>query len=116
MIETLRAEYARRAQDAEQALHKLALSTQELQSRDVCRIRRDLLDIERDRVMQSFRQGVLGRKSQQKLLADIDARLSELLTDDVTVIPSRARLGSQLGVEKLRGGGHQDQNEREDRR
>jgi monovalent cation:H+ antiporter, CPA1 family len=97
VIETLQAEYARRAQDAEQALHKLALSTHELQSRDLGRIRRDLLDIERDRVMQSFRQGVLGRKSQQTLLAEIDARLSELETDD------------------LRGGGDQDQNQREDR-
>jgi hypothetical protein len=47
--------------------------------------------------MQSFRQGVLGRKSQQKLPAEIDARLSELETDD------------------LRGGGDQDQNQREDR-
>jgi monovalent cation:H+ antiporter, CPA1 family len=115
VIETLQAEYARRAQDAEQALHKLALSTQELQGRDLGRIRRDLLDIERDRVMQSFRQGVLGRRSQQKLLADIDARLSELETDDEAFFPNRANVESQLVVEKLRGGDKQDQHQREDR-
>jgi CPA1 family monovalent cation:H+ antiporter len=96
VIETLQAEYARRAQDAEQALHKLALSTQELQSRDLARIRRDLLDIERDRVMQSFRQGVLGRNSQQRLLEDIDARLSELETDDEAVVPDRAHSNHNL--------------------
>jgi hypothetical protein len=92
----------------------LALSTRELQSRDLGRIRWDLLDIERDRVMQSFRQGVLGRKSQQKLLADIDARLSELETDDEAVAgTSDAKV--QLVVEKLRGRDDQDQNQHEDR-
>jgi hypothetical protein len=71
VIETLQAEYARRAQDAERALHKLAPSTQELQSRDLGRIRRDLLHIERDRVVQSFRQGVLGRHGRPVVIDDL---------------------------------------------
>lgn len=74
VLDTLRTEYAQVVHAAEEQLQELAVSSQELQIRDVHRIRRHLLDVEHDRVMQAFHHGALGRESLERLLADIDAR------------------------------------------
>jgi monovalent cation:H+ antiporter, CPA1 family len=63
VIEVLRTEYSGIAKVVEG----------ELQKRDLARVRRHLLDVERDRIQESFRQGALGRKSHEHLLAAIDA-------------------------------------------
>jgi Na+:H+ antiporter len=75
VLESLRGDYQRRVTDAEQDLSKLTLSSERLRLGDLRRVRRRLLDIERDQVMQSFHQGALSHSSQQRLLADIDARI-----------------------------------------
>lgn len=82
-IQVLRAQYQGRLGEAEQELRKLTLSSQELQRGALRRARLRLLDTERDQVVRSFHQGTLGRDSQQKLLADIDARALNSDLDDM---------------------------------
>jgi CPA1 family monovalent cation:H+ antiporter len=77
VLESLRREYTERAAAAEQELGKL-VSNRDMQQQDLRRVRRHLLDIERTRVLQAFQHGTLTRDSQQRLLADIDARELEL--------------------------------------
>ena len=74
VLEALRAEYEQQVQKAEQQLKELALSSEELQQQDGHRIRRHLLEVERDRVMEALRHGAMGHESVERLLADIDAR------------------------------------------
>lgn len=80
-LDALRSEYRQIAESAENALRNLTLSAQQLRDQECYRIRRHLLDIEREQVLEAFRQGALGRKSQERLFADIDARLVKLNSD-----------------------------------
>ncbi|HTV78093.1 MAG TPA: cation:proton antiporter [Steroidobacteraceae bacterium] len=95
-LETLRCEYRRRGDAAEQQLRALMLDSRELLTGDLLKGRRRLLDIERDQVMHSYRQGALGRESQERLLADIDARALEETGDVQTAQrPDSERLGPE---------------------
>jgi hypothetical protein len=62
-------------------LQRLTPEAGKLQKRDLARVRRHLLDVERDRIQESFRQGALGRNSHEHLLAAIDARRMALEVD-----------------------------------
>jgi CPA1 family monovalent cation:H+ antiporter len=73
-LDSLRAQYKKVVHVAEQQLKELGVSGQEVESRDMDRIRRHLLDVERDRVMRAFHHGALGRESADRLIADIDTR------------------------------------------
>jgi CPA1 family monovalent cation:H+ antiporter len=74
-FDALREEYRQLIGSTEKDLQKLAAARRQLRDQDLHRVRRRLLAIERDRVMQAFQEGVLGHDSHAKLLADIDARL-----------------------------------------
>lgn len=74
LLDGLREEYRRTMTSAEQEMGKLAIDSREISRQDLLRIRRRLLAAERDQVMRAFARGALGRSSQEKLLADIDAR------------------------------------------
>ncbi|MGH8220407.1 MAG: Na+/H+ antiporter [Steroidobacteraceae bacterium] len=78
ILDGLREDYRQQIEHAEEELKNLTVSDQQLYSRDLYRIRRRLLAAERAQVMHSFAQGALGRRSQEQLLADIDARLVSL--------------------------------------
>jgi CPA1 family monovalent cation:H+ antiporter len=95
--ETLRDEYGRVLESADQALRKLVISRNDLQSRDLRHVRRRLLDIERDRVMQSFSQGTLTRKSQEQLLANIDSRVVALEAGEQPAALPQAGIGVEAG-------------------
>jgi CPA1 family monovalent cation:H+ antiporter len=82
VLDELRQEYQHLVETAERELRKLAVSAKQLQQHDLYRIRRHLLDTERDHVTQAFHQGALGQKSHERLLADIDARRAELDSGD----------------------------------
>ena len=75
ILDTLRQEYRHEVDSTEQALRKLAVSRVQLRNQELHRLRRHLLVIERDQVMQAFQQGALGSASRDRLLADVDARL-----------------------------------------
>jgi len=87
-LDTLRTEYSEVVRNAEQQLKELTLSSRDFLNRDVRRIRRHLLDVERDRIMQAFHHGTLGHKSLERLLADIDARRLALETDQDDPVPT----------------------------
>lgn len=78
VLADLRSDYQQGIAQAEDELKKSAVSTRELHDQDLHRLRRQLLAAERDQVMRSFEQGALGQRSQEQLLADIDARLLNL--------------------------------------
>jgi CPA1 family monovalent cation:H+ antiporter len=78
ILESLRADYQRLIEQAEGELRELTVISRQLYSQDLHRLRRRLLAVERDQVMRSFDQGAIGRRGQEKLLADIDARLLDL--------------------------------------
>jgi Na+:H+ antiporter len=79
-LETVREEYRRRAHQAETALRELHLERKELAEEERHWARRHLLLVEKQQVLDAFRQGVLGAEAQKGLLADIDARLLRLET------------------------------------
>lgn len=83
ILDALREEYRDTVASTEQALRKLAVSRQPLRNQELYRLRRRLMVIERDQVLQAFQEGTLGRASKEKLLADVDARLLTLETGDV---------------------------------
>jgi Na+:H+ antiporter len=74
LLDSLREEYRHTMTSAEQELRTLAVDSRELSRQDLRRIRLRLLAAERDQVMRAYAQGVIGRTSQERLLADIDAR------------------------------------------
>ena len=57
----MRAEYRGRVEEAEQVLQQLHLERSELQQEERQWLRRRLLLVEKDRVIELFRQGVLGQ-------------------------------------------------------
>jgi len=59
---------------AAQELDKLGTTQPQLYRHETARLRQRLLDVERDQVMRAFQEGIIGRTSQQRPLADIDAR------------------------------------------
>jgi Na+:H+ antiporter len=97
MLADLRKDYQRLIAQAEGELRKLTVSDQQLYSQDLRRIRRRLLAAERDQVMRSFAQGVISRRSQEQLLADIDARLLNLESDNAGTNDAEAPHGSSTG-------------------
>jgi Na+:H+ antiporter len=78
MLANLREDYQQLIAQEEGELKKLAVSGGQLYGQDLRRIRRRLLAAERAQVMRSVARGAIGRRSQEQLLADIDARLLNL--------------------------------------
>jgi CPA1 family monovalent cation:H+ antiporter len=74
VLDGLRVEYQHFLETAEQELRELPVNARQLQQHDLQRIRRHLLDTERDQVIRASNEGTLSHKSQERLLADIEAR------------------------------------------
>ncbi len=53
-----------------------------LREEELRRARRHLLLVEKTRIIEAFRRGALTREAQDRVLADIDARLFELESGD----------------------------------
>ena len=75
VLERLRREYEERLHSAEQAIDELHLAADEVRDEEFVRARRQLLLVEKDRILEAFRQGTIGPQTYESLLADIDARL-----------------------------------------
>jgi CPA1 family monovalent cation:H+ antiporter len=78
VLESLRSEYRELLDQCDREVRALAFRRHELADSDAHRIRRRLLTVERDQIMESVRLGVLGQTSQRKLLAELDERLLQL--------------------------------------
>jgi len=78
LLDELREEYRQVARKAEEELRELGIHSRPAARLGLREIRMRILGIERDRVMQAYRQGELRTASRDALLADIDGRLSRL--------------------------------------
>jgi CPA1 family monovalent cation:H+ antiporter len=78
VLEDVRREYEDRVRRVEEDVAQLRLARDELRHEEAHRARRHLLLVEKDRVIELFRRGTVGRETYERLLADIDARLLRL--------------------------------------
>lgn len=95
VLTSLREEYRERMERADEEVKKLAVDASELRSGVLQRIRRRLLFAERDQVMQAYQYGTLERGTQERLLADIDARLLSLDIREETETARTSRSASR---------------------
>jgi CPA1 family monovalent cation:H+ antiporter len=80
-LESLREEYSRRLEQTVEAPQSVPVDREALRREESYRVRRHLLLVERERIMEAFREGWLADRSRERLLADIDARLLTLETE-----------------------------------
>jgi CPA1 family monovalent cation:H+ antiporter len=78
VVDALREEYDERIRRAEAEIDDLHIEKEQLRQEELTRARRHLLLIEKDKVMDAFRQGTVDQRTYERLLADVDARLLEL--------------------------------------
>ncbi len=78
VLDRLREEYQAQLEDAAQRLDQLHVERRGLREEELRRARRHLLLVEKTRIIEAFRRGALSREAQERVLADIDARLFEL--------------------------------------
>ena len=78
VLEGLRMEYAQKIEREKTVLEGLHLEKKQLQAEDVQWAHRHLLLVEKDKVLDAFRSGILSQRIQERLLADIDAQVLRL--------------------------------------
>lgn len=71
---TLTNEYTERMSAAEQRLRELPAQVESLPVEELHRVRRHLLNVEKEHVLDAFRLGAMSETTRDRLLADIDAR------------------------------------------
>ena len=81
---SLTEEYGRRAREAEAKLAELHLHGAQMRAEEEHAARRTLLNLERDTVQQASRRGLVGPEAAEKLLEDVDARLSRLESSEAS--------------------------------
>ena len=81
-ISALRQEYGARIAQDEEKISVLRLAAEQLHSDELQWARRHLLQVEKDQVMGAFHHGALSQGVYERLLADIDARLLRLDSED----------------------------------
>ena len=78
VLANLRREYEQNVERDSAALDSLHIDNQQLHAEELQRTRRKLQLVEKDTVIDAFHRGLLSQSVQEKLLADIDARLLRL--------------------------------------
>jgi CPA1 family monovalent cation:H+ antiporter len=78
VLEGLRVEYTQKIERGKNALDGLHLEKQQLQAEEMQWARRHLLLVEKGKILDAFRTGVLSQRIQERLLADIDAQVLRL--------------------------------------
>jgi CPA1 family monovalent cation:H+ antiporter len=82
VLARLEDEYEQRIKKEQDQIGDLKLDRASIVAQEAQWARRHLLLTEKNHVIDSFRQGVLGQDIYEKLLADIDARLLRLESDE----------------------------------
>ena len=75
IADQLRGDYRVRVSEVEGDIGKLHLEREQLERDEARRARRHLLLVEKDRAMEAYRRGTIGRETYDALLSDIDGRL-----------------------------------------
>lgn len=78
MVDVVRQEYETRLHEADDEIHHVHLKREEIRQDELQWIRRRLVLVEKEELIEAFREGVVGRDVYEELLADCDARLLEL--------------------------------------
>ena len=78
IVQHLRADYRQRLKGADAQVRRLRVDKERLRSHELDRLRRRLLLVERDRIMQDYYQGLFSPEGRDELLEDIDVRLSDI--------------------------------------
>lgn len=78
VVSTLRREYDEAIQATEEQMRELHVERSDLRHEELRWTRRHLLLVEKNRVIDAFRQGTIGQAVYDHLLADIDARILAL--------------------------------------
>ncbi len=82
VLASLRREYEQKIERDSAALDELHLERQQLHAEELQRARRHLQSVEKDAVIDAFHRGLLSQAVQEKLLADIDAQLLRLESEE----------------------------------
>jgi CPA1 family monovalent cation:H+ antiporter len=90
VLEGLRQEYRDRLVAAEEAMQALPLSRQALRQQDEQWLRRRLLLVEKQRLIELLREGVLSRDTYERLVGDVDTQLIDLDSGRVDAIETAA--------------------------
>jgi len=77
-LEVLRKEYQERIKQAEKQMNDLHVERRDLHEQELHWLRRHLLLVEKDKLIDAFHEGILSQDSYERLVADVDARLLQL--------------------------------------
>jgi len=77
-VQRLKVEYQQRVERTREAIGKLTAERERLQAEDVYQARHHLLMVEKDRLAEVYRRGLVSPAVHDRLLADIDARILQL--------------------------------------
>jgi CPA1 family monovalent cation:H+ antiporter len=91
VVASLRREYDQEIAHDQEALDGLRLEKPQLETEELRWARRHLVLVEKEEVIDAFHHGVLGQAVQEKLLADIDARLLRLESGESDEAPKQKR-------------------------
>jgi CPA1 family monovalent cation:H+ antiporter len=94
VAEQLRGDYRLRVSEVEGDIGKLHLERVELEREEAHRAKRHLLLVEKDRAIEAFHRGTIGRETYDALLSDIDGRLMQLDGFDERTEPEKDAAGS----------------------
>lgn len=84
VLHTVESQYQQRIRETEQQIEKLHLEREQLRLEELHQTRRHLLLVEKERVIEAFHRGTMSQETQERLLADIDARLLRLESGENT--------------------------------
>jgi CPA1 family monovalent cation:H+ antiporter len=82
VLASLRREYEQQIERDREAADELHIERPQLHAEELQRARRHLQSVEKDAVMEAFRSGLLSQAVQEKLLADLDAQLLRLKSEE----------------------------------
>lgn len=77
-LDVLRAEYEKRIKQAREQMNDLHVERSDLHEQELHWLRRHLLLVEKDKLIDAFHEGTLSQESYEHLAADVDARLLRL--------------------------------------
>ena len=85
VIARLRSDYEQKVEHDSSTLEELHLDRQQLFAEELQRARRHLQSVEKGALIDAFQRGLLGQTVQDKLLADIDAELLRLESEEINM-------------------------------
>lgn len=83
-LSPVRADYEERVEQIEDALRELHERSEDIFEEERLIVKRQALIVEKDAILEAYRGGEIGEASYESLLADVDARLFELESDEST--------------------------------